>query len=365
MAEVTLVEFDDGLRLFASSQLEVRFLHEEIFGSSCYVFDLPARPFVIDVGANIGMFSLFVKLQHPDAAILAFEPVPEIATVLRRNIELHRLSAVDVREVALGSRAERDVPFTYYPALPGNSTRYPEQKEQAKAMLRELYSARVAERLYQGQSSTVCVQPLSAYLSDRPVDLLKVDVEGAELDVLTGIDEPHWPLIRQVSLEVHDQDGRLARICELLSARGLTPRADIAPMTDPAAGDYLVHAVRLPDSAREQAQRPPGRQHRHHQHDGQAQPDRQVAELPGEQGAQAVGGPVERVLPGDLQHPQRSQGQRQQHPGQQHQRLTHGGQHRSQGGRVAHPQGQAIGQRDGGHGQQRKQREGKEQLGWP
>ena len=246
MAEVRLVEFGDGLRVFASSQLEVRFLHEEIFGSSCYVFDLPTRPFVIDVGANIGMFSLFVKRQHPGADILAFEPVPEIVTVLRRNIELHRLSAVDVREVALGSRAERDVPFTYYPALPGNSTRYPEQKQQAKAMLRQLYSARVAERLYQGEPSTVCVQPLSAYLrDDRPVDLLKVDVEGAELDVLTGIDEPHWPLIRQVLLEVHDQDGRLTRICELLSARGLSPQASVAPMTDPAAGDYLVHAVRL------------------------------------------------------------------------------------------------------------------------
>jgi FkbM family methyltransferase len=245
MAGVSLVEFDDGLRVFASSGIEVRFLHEEIFGSGCYAFDLPARPFVIDVGANIGMFSLFVKLHRPDATILAFEPVPETAAVFRRNIELHRLSAVDLREIALGSQPEQDVPFTYYPALPGNSTLYPEQKGQAKAALARLYSTRLAERLYQGRRATVCVQRLSAYLSeDRPVDLLKVDVEGAELDVLTGIADRHWPLIRRVSLEVYDQDGRLDRICELLGARGLPAEARIAPMTDPAAGDYLVHAVR-------------------------------------------------------------------------------------------------------------------------
>lgn len=245
MAEVRLVEFDDGLRVFASSALEVRFLHEEIFGSSCYVFDLPARPFVIDVGANIGMFSLFVKRQRPDAGILAFEPVPETAAVLRRNIELHRLSAVDVREVALGSRPEQDVPFTYYPALPGNSTLYPEQKEQAKEMLGRRFSVRMAERLYQGEPAIVCVHRLSAYLSgNRPVDLLKVDVEGAELDVLAGIDGAYWPLIRQVSVEVHDLAGRLALICDLLRARGLAPEVSVAPMTDPAVGHYLVRAVR-------------------------------------------------------------------------------------------------------------------------
>lgn len=245
MGAVRLVEFDDGMRVFASSGLEVKFQYDEIFRSHCYSFALPVRPFVIDVGANIGLFSLFVKLQRPEASILAFEPVPETAAVFRRNAELHRLSAVDVREVALGSRPERDAPFTYYPALPGNSTRYPAQKAASIAALGLLYNARVAERLYQGRPMTVRVDRLSSYLlAERPVDLLKVDVEGAELDVLLGIDAAHWPLIRQVSLEVHDQQGRLGLVCELLRARGLPPEVDIAPMTDPAARDYLVRAVR-------------------------------------------------------------------------------------------------------------------------
>jgi FkbM family methyltransferase len=245
MGTVRLVEFDDGLKVFASSGLEVRFLHEEIFRSNCYCFPLPDRSFVIDVGANIGLFSLFVKRRCPDASILAFEPVPETAAVLRRNIEFHRLAAVGVREVALGSGPEGDVPFTYYPALPGNSTRYPAQKAQALAVLGQRYGDRVAERLYQGRSMTVRVDRLSSYLpAVRPVDLLKVDVEGAELDVLRGIDDAHWPLIRQVSLEVHDQAGRLAEICGLLQARGLEPEAEIAPMTDPAIGDYVVRAIR-------------------------------------------------------------------------------------------------------------------------
>jgi FkbM family methyltransferase len=245
MGTVRLVELDDGLKVFASSGIEVRFLHEEIFRSHCYRFPLPDRPFVIDVGANIGLFSLFVKRERPGASILAFEPVPETAAVLRRNIEFHRLSAIDVHDIALGSEPDDAVPFTYYPALPGNSTRYPAQKAQALAVLGQRYGDRVAERLYQGRPMTVPVARLSSYLpADRPVDLLKVDVEGAELDVLRGIDDAHWPLIRQASLEVHDQAGRLDEICGLLRARGLEPAAEIAPLTDPAVGDYMVRAIR-------------------------------------------------------------------------------------------------------------------------
>jgi hypothetical protein len=52
------------------------------------------------------------------------------------------------------------------------------------------------------------------------IDLLKVDVEKAELDVLEGIDAADWPIIRQVVVEVHDHDGRLARVRELLLEHG-------------------------------------------------------------------------------------------------------------------------------------------------
>ena len=78
----------------------------------------------------------------------------------------------------------------------------------------------------------------------RPVDLLKVDVEGGELDVLLGIDPLHWPLIRQVILEAHDINGRLAAICDLLASHGLEPSVGPAPLIDPEILCYVVHAVR-------------------------------------------------------------------------------------------------------------------------
>ena len=70
-------------------------------------------------------------------------------------------------------------------------------------------TANVAERLYGSSSITVRVPTLSDYVvAGRPVDLLKIDAEGAELDVLMGISPAHWPLIRLAILEVQTSQAR-------------------------------------------------------------------------------------------------------------------------------------------------------------
>jgi len=55
------------------------------------------------------------------------------------------------------------------------------------------------------------------------IELLKVDVQRAELEVLRGIEEEDWGKIRQVVMEVHDEEGgagRCAEITKLLAERG-------------------------------------------------------------------------------------------------------------------------------------------------
>jgi hypothetical protein len=52
------------------------------------------------------------------------------------------------------------------------------------------------------------------------IDLLKIDVERAEMDVLAGIDDRHWESIRQLVVEIHDEDGRLGRVCTQLEELG-------------------------------------------------------------------------------------------------------------------------------------------------
>ncbi|MFE0028004.1 FkbM family methyltransferase, partial [Amycolatopsis sp. NPDC059021] len=72
---------------------------------------------------------------------------------------------------------------------------------------------------------SVPVTTLAKIFADYAVTeagLLKVDVERAELEVLRGLDDSCWPKIRTVVTEVHDLDGRLAAVVNLLRAKGFT-----------------------------------------------------------------------------------------------------------------------------------------------
>ena len=53
------------------------------------------------------------------------------------------------------------------------------------------------------------------------IALLKIDAEGSELDILSGIRDEHWPLIRQIVMEVHagEEEG-VAPITKILESRG-------------------------------------------------------------------------------------------------------------------------------------------------
>ena len=54
------------------------------------------------------------------------------------------------------------------------------------------------------------------------IDLLKIDCEGAEWEVLMGIQAADWPKIQQVVVEVHDHDGRAEQVRALLQGHGFS-----------------------------------------------------------------------------------------------------------------------------------------------
>jgi len=60
----------------------------------------------------------------------------------------------------------------------------------------------------------------------KEVALLKVDVEGAELDVLRGMSPSTMRRVRQIVLEGHDEDGRLATIEQLLTSNGFEVKVE-------------------------------------------------------------------------------------------------------------------------------------------
>ena len=67
------------------------------------------------------------------------------------------------------------------------------------------------------------LKPLSLVINEnkiKKIDLLKIDCEGNELKVLNGISDVNWGIIKQLIVEVHDINGRLDIVKNILNSRG-------------------------------------------------------------------------------------------------------------------------------------------------
>jgi len=215
----------------------------------------PPGSLIIDAGANIGAFSVFMKRVVPDCKVYSFEPMPETFSTLKANFDHHGIPGKP-SNLGLGRFGCPDtLSFTYYPNRPACSTYRPEDKERAniepllnnpkafcglyketnpdlvkevEAMEPEAAKARIKEIVEEqwiSEEVTVPMKTLDDCLKEeglvgQVIEFLKVDVEGAELDVLLGISDDTWKNIKQLAVEVHDFDNRLEEMQQLLRDKG-------------------------------------------------------------------------------------------------------------------------------------------------
>jgi FkbM family methyltransferase len=131
---------------------------------------------VIDVGANIGFFALrFGRWVGPDGRVIAIEPESRNMATLRRRVQAARLQRVVLCVQAAASDRSGQVRLALNPAHPGDH-RIADEGEPVRA---------------------VTIDELTAG-NTRKVALVKIDVQGAEMMVLTGarrLIETHRPAI--------------------------------------------------------------------------------------------------------------------------------------------------------------------------
>jgi FkbM family methyltransferase len=231
---------------------------------------------VFDVGANIGLFSLAAYAHYErNLRVYAFEPVAPIFEMLDTNVRSN-VSGQPVKAFNFGlSDRAGEVPFAYYPRAPLLSTAYADKSadlqlvedlvlkniihlDAAPLLMRCLRwvpeSLRAPlvhhglERALQAETVICRLQTLSQFIRDHSIeriDLLKIDVEKAELDVLRGIADKDWQKIRQLVVELHDIEGRLVTIRTLLQAQGMTEMAIEQPPTLKNSNIYTLFARRL------------------------------------------------------------------------------------------------------------------------
>ena len=214
--------FPDGFSCYVQSGPgEAALIYNEIIAKQDYFqygLSVAEARCVIDIGANIGIFTMAVKRKAPEAIVYAFEPISDTFHILERNIRSLECSDIYLYNVAIGSQDHSEKTFTFFPNMPGNSTAIPALKEISKPIMDEYFGKEISDFLHQSETRIAPVRTLSSVIREQgitSVDYLKIDVEGSEISVLEGIEEMHWSIVNQIAIEAHNAHFR-EQVCETL-----------------------------------------------------------------------------------------------------------------------------------------------------
>lgn len=156
---------------------------EDVFINETYKVNTKSKPkLVIDAGANVGYSSVYFANRYPSARIIAIEPESDNYRLLKRNVgPYHQVSTV---QTALWDRV---IPFH---VTNQNSGAWAFQVEEAK----------VADP---GLTTTTTLNRLIAASREQFIDILKIDIEGAERHVFHSNLE--WlDYVGTIVIELHD-----------------------------------------------------------------------------------------------------------------------------------------------------------------
>lgn len=192
---------------------------------------------IVDVGANTGLFSLLAAAVHPDARIHAFEPFPQAARRMQANLQANGFA--NVRLVTTALSAEPGILPLYFDDA-----------------LRLTQGATLRNGGGMAHKVDVPVLRLDDYLQQLAagLDLLKVDVEGAEPDVLAGaercIAECHPEIISELLVKdcfpkLREFVRRHGYTAFRLAAEGLYPDPNLTDEGPPAMNRLLIHPSRI------------------------------------------------------------------------------------------------------------------------
>jgi FkbM family methyltransferase len=164
-------------------------LFDQIFIWQEYAFETDSEtPLIIDCGSNIGLSIIFFKREYPRSRIIGFEPDAESFGFLKDNIERNNLSNIEIHNSAVYDVAGM---IDFYSDL------------DRKSFVGMSVTKRLTEKNLRLKVTKVPSVLLSEYFS-QPVDLLKMDIEGAELKVIRELhDKQKLCFVKQMFIEYH------------------------------------------------------------------------------------------------------------------------------------------------------------------
>jgi FkbM family methyltransferase len=208
------------------------YLVEEIFIDGLYQFETKkTAPLIFDCGSNIGISILYFKYRYPDAHIVAFEPDKNTYDLLNANIVSNGLTHVQTHNVAL---SDSEGSINFYTGAAGS-----------------LSASVVRERTLKIEHPATAVRSRKlSGLIDRPIDYLKMDIEGAELECMPEVaSSGSLKNVHQLVIECHHNIGSkkpiLAEMLSILNTSGFIYQVSSHarfPISHSQTQDVMIYA---------------------------------------------------------------------------------------------------------------------------
>jgi FkbM family methyltransferase len=164
----------------------------EIFIKKNYMFISQTNsPLILDCGANIGLSTIFFKQIYPKAIIICFEPDPKIYELLKYNLNQFNYDDIQIFNSAVWVRDEKLI------------------FESDKS-----WGGKIVDK-NNGKTISIDAINLNKYL-DSKVDFLKIDIEGAEYEVIKNCSDLILKNVKNIFFEWHSFSDKKQKLGELL-----------------------------------------------------------------------------------------------------------------------------------------------------
>lgn len=155
---------------------------------------------IIDVGANEGFYTLAMKKNNPNLKVISIEPVPSTYEILKKNIKENKLENVILVNKAIGLNRGK----VLFEVVPGVTVISSQDIQMQKRSWLD------SKRIRKVCVDSIRLIDLCKQFKIKKIDILKIDVEGNELDVLKST-EGILKNTKKIVIEWHNE--KLKREC--------------------------------------------------------------------------------------------------------------------------------------------------------
>jgi len=175
-------------------------------------FEINDKDIVIDVGAHIGLFSLFASQFCKKGKIFSFEPIKENFELLKKNIEINEITNITFFNEAISDKTSK-------------MTLYQNEDEAGHSKF-----------VKTSKSMEVNSKSFKEFLDERKIDsydLLKLDCEGSEYEIIESLPPNYFEKLKKIIIEYHLADTEPDLIKNLkLKLVNLSYKISIKPLFD-------------------------------------------------------------------------------------------------------------------------------------